>query len=245
MIHVNRGATSLGEFSEEEVREGLRTGRFIPTDIGWREGMANWQTLSQFPELGAAAPAPPPAPDRCRHNLRSCRLAKWPAVGTPARTWAFQCICRDPGHGAHETGRGVHGDETRRRFRRAAHLCADWWMPRRHVSLLFSLGLQSVGFFANRHDTFAVMTGMGVGSAAFILVLMPLFVVVGLFMAAAILHVCLMIVGGANQSFETTFRVIACFAEGSVVLCSDSVLWRTHRWSLDSCSQLHRIGACP
>ena len=61
MIHVNRGATSLGVFSEEEVREGLGTGRFVPTDIGWREGMANWQQLSQFPELGAAAPAAPPA----------------------------------------------------------------------------------------------------------------------------------------------------------------------------------------
>ena len=47
MIHVNRGATSLGVFSEEEVREGLRTGRFAPSDIGWREGMATWQPLSQ------------------------------------------------------------------------------------------------------------------------------------------------------------------------------------------------------
>src|SRR5215470_10477122 len=61
MIHVNRGGTSLGVFSEEEVREGLGTGRFVSTDIGWREGMANWQPLSQFPELGAAAPTAPPA----------------------------------------------------------------------------------------------------------------------------------------------------------------------------------------
>src|SRR5438067_1839497 len=60
MIHVNRGATSLGVFSEEEVREGLRTGRFAPTDIGWREGMANWQPLSQFAELAGATPAAPP-----------------------------------------------------------------------------------------------------------------------------------------------------------------------------------------
>src|SRR6266853_2086934 len=60
MIHVNRGATSLGAFSEEEVREGLRTGRFAPTDIGWREGMANWQALSQFAELAGAIPAAPP-----------------------------------------------------------------------------------------------------------------------------------------------------------------------------------------
>ena len=39
MIHVNRGATSLGVFSEQEVRDGLNAGRFTQTDIGWREGM--------------------------------------------------------------------------------------------------------------------------------------------------------------------------------------------------------------
>ena len=36
MIHVNRGATSLGTFSEEEVREVLRIGLFAPTDLGLR-----------------------------------------------------------------------------------------------------------------------------------------------------------------------------------------------------------------
>src|ERR1700754_2636049 len=60
MINVNRGAESLGVFSEEDVRAGLRTGRFAPTDLGWREGMTSWQTLAQFPEfaeaIGAAAP---------------------------------------------------------------------------------------------------------------------------------------------------------------------------------------------
>jgi hypothetical protein len=61
MIHVNRGATNLGVFSEEEVRDGLGAGRFAPTDIGWHEGMANWEPLSQFPEFAeAAAPAVPP-----------------------------------------------------------------------------------------------------------------------------------------------------------------------------------------
>src|SRR5713101_4748147 len=62
MIHVNRGATSLGAFSEEDVREGLRTGRFLPTDLGWREGLAAWKPLSQFPELGGVAPPAVPPP---------------------------------------------------------------------------------------------------------------------------------------------------------------------------------------
>src|SRR5438874_8814918 len=66
MIHVNRGATSLGTFPEEQVREGIRAGRFLPSDLGWKEGMANWQPLSQFAEFAAdtstvpAAGAPPP-----------------------------------------------------------------------------------------------------------------------------------------------------------------------------------------
>jgi len=51
-IHVNRGATSLGAFPEEQVREGIRAGRFLPSDLGWREGMASWQPLSQFAEFG-------------------------------------------------------------------------------------------------------------------------------------------------------------------------------------------------
>ena len=64
MIHVNRGATSLGVFSKEEVREGLRTCRFVLTNLGWSEGMASWQPLSQFPELGVAAAGVPPGQTR-------------------------------------------------------------------------------------------------------------------------------------------------------------------------------------
>src|ERR1700719_1643605 len=61
MIHVNRGATSLGAFPEEQVRDGIRAGRFLPSDLGWKEGMASWQPLSQFAEFAgdfAASPAP-------------------------------------------------------------------------------------------------------------------------------------------------------------------------------------------
>src|SRR2546430_16472791 len=65
MIHVNRGATSLGVFPEEQVREGIRAGRFLPSDLGWCEGMASWQPLSQFTEFAAdiaAAMSPSGAP---------------------------------------------------------------------------------------------------------------------------------------------------------------------------------------
>jgi uncharacterized protein DUF4190/uncharacterized protein DUF4339/tetratricopeptide repeat protein len=62
MVHVNRGATSLGAFSEEEVREGLRSGRFVSSDIGWCEGMASWKPLGDFPPLAGPMHAAPPPP---------------------------------------------------------------------------------------------------------------------------------------------------------------------------------------
>jgi hypothetical protein len=213
MIHVNRGATSLGEFSEEQVREGLRSGRFVPSDIGWREGMTTWQPLSQFPELGASAPVAPPA----QISTGTTTDAGTPRTGLPWEhrhergffnafvetlvmvltkpAQAFGVMKREGGLGEPLIYALIGG-------------CVGGI-----VSLLFSLGLQSIGFFADRHNTFANMAGMGAGSVAFI-VLVPLFILVGLFIGSAIVHLCLMIVGGANQSFETTFRVLA-FSQGS------------------------------
>src|SRR5207248_2200454 len=37
-FHINRNGTNLGTFSEDEVRDGLRSGKFFATDLGWREG---------------------------------------------------------------------------------------------------------------------------------------------------------------------------------------------------------------
>ncbi len=175
MIHVNRGATSLGVFSEEEVREGLRTGRFAPSDIGWREGMATWQPLSQFPELVTAAPAAPPpqaAPLEVSESVAT-------RTGLP---WDHR----------HERGFFNAFVET----------------------LILVLTKPSEAFTAMRREGgLGAMFGMGAGSAVF-LILLPLFVVLALFIGSAVVHVCLMIVGGANQPFETTFRVLA-FSHGS------------------------------
>src|SRR6058998_2429936 len=189
MIHVNRGATSLGVFSEEEVREGLRTGRFAPTDIGWREGMSNWQPLSQFAEFAGVTPAAPPL----QTDAPSVSGSSGPRSGLPwdhrqergffnafnetlvmvltKPSEAFTAMKREGGLGEPLIYALIGG-------------CVGGV-----VSFLFSLGLQSVGFFANRHDAFATMFGMGAGSAVF-LILLPLFVVLALFIGSAVVHVC-------------------------------------------------------
>ena len=79
-------------------------------------------------------------------------------------------------------------------------------------AITYNFVLRSFALFGERQDVMAHVFG-GFGWI-FLLVLTPLFVVIGMFVVSAILHVCLMIVGGAKQSFETTFRVV-CFAEGS------------------------------
>ena len=212
MIHVNRGATSLGVFSEAEVRESLRTGRFAPTDIGWREGMANWQPLSQFAELAGATPAAPPL----QTGAASISAPAAPLSGLP---WdhrqergffnafietlvmiltkpgeAFTAMKREGGLGEpllYATIGGTFGGV---------------------FAVTYNFALRSFAAFGDRHGSLAHLFG-GLGWI-FLLILTPLFVVIGMFVASAILHVCLMIVGGAKQSFETTFRVV-CFAEGS------------------------------
>jgi len=213
MIHVNRGATSLGVFSEEEVRQGLRTGRFAPTDIGWREGMANWQPLSQFAELAGATPVAPPlqtgaasisgpaAPrsglpwdERQTKGLLNALIETLQMVlSRPVA--AFKAMKREGGLGEpllYAIIGGTFGGV---------------------FALTYNFALRSFTPFGDRHNALAHLFG-GL-SWIFLLVLTPLFVVIGVFVASAILHVCLMIVGGAKQSFETTFRVV-CFAEGSV-----------------------------
>ncbi len=59
MIHVSRSGAQLGVFEEEKVREGLRTGEFIGTDLGWMEGMATWRPLSELESF--RTPAAPPS----------------------------------------------------------------------------------------------------------------------------------------------------------------------------------------
>jgi hypothetical protein len=56
------------------------------------------------------------------------------------------------------------------------------------------------------------MYGLTVGWGLLMVVLAPLFVVIGVFIAAAVLHLMLMIVGGAANGFEATVRVV-CYTQ--------------------------------
>jgi hypothetical protein len=83
------------------------------------------------------------------------------------------------------------------------------------VAFLFQLVFQSMGFMVNRNSG---ILGMGMGIwIVFGLIAMPVMFVCWLFIWSGILHLCLMMLGGAKRPFETTFRVV-CFSSGSAYL---------------------------
>lgn len=55
------------------------------------------------------------------------------------------------------------------------------------------------------------MYGLTIGWGLVMVVIAPLFVIIGVFIASAILHLMLMIVGGASAGFEATVRVV-CYS---------------------------------
>jgi hypothetical protein len=226
MIHVSRGASTLGVFSEEDVRDGLRSGRFLSSDLGWREGMANWQPLSQFTEFsaetaGAAAPPPPPPPpvtstitpagggpapemlpprsglpwDQRREKGFFNAFIETLQMVLSRPTAAFTAMRREGGLGEPLLYAIIGGT-----FGAA-------------FTFIYNFVFRSFAFVPTKYSAFEqFFTGFGL---LVLLVLTPLFVVIGAFIGSAIYHVCLMLLGGASQAFETTFRVI-CFAGGSI-----------------------------
>ena len=226
MIHVNRGATSLGAFPEEQVREGIRAGRFLPSDLGWREGMASWQPLSQFSEFGedvaAAAPAPaaPPTQTPTPPAMVAPPAGSTTAAPRSGLPWDER-HSKGLFHGFIETLQMVltRPSEAFTAMKREGGVGEPLFYAviggtfGAVFAVAYNFAFRSLALFPTRHTAFENMIG-GVG-LIFLLILMPLLIVIGTFIGAAIYHLSLMIVGGAKQSFETTFRVI-CFGGGSV-----------------------------
>ena len=219
-FHINRSGTNLGTFSEDEVREGLRSGKFVGTDLGWREGMATWQPLAQISEFaqetrpgGAPSPQPQftgagaitpaatitprsglPWDDRQQRGILRAFFDTLVMVLTkPAE--AFTAMRREGGFGEPLIyaiiGGSVGGV----------------------IYFLYNILLSSAHMLGSHENPMMQMMGGGIRPMFFI-ILVPFFIAIETFISSAIFHLCLMIVGGAKQPFETTFRVV-CFAGGS------------------------------
>src|SRR5437762_5276018 len=175
-FHINRGGTNLGTFSEDEVRGGLRSGKFFGTDLGWREGMATWEPLAQISEFaqeagpgGAAGPQPQftgastitptatiaprsglPWDDRQQKGFFTAFIETLQMVLTrPAE--AFTVMKREGGF-SEPLIYGVVGGSVGA-----------------IAAFLFSILLHSFGMFADQRNALGAMAGMGIGSIGLII----------------------------------------------------------------------------
>ena len=214
-IHITRGTTSLGTFSEEEVREGLRTGRFASNDLGWKEGMATWEPLSKFSEFAGAAP--PPAPTSTITPTVSGPTAA-PRSGLPwerrrelglvkAFTDTLLMVLTKPVEAftVMRTEGGLGGPLAYAAIGGGIGVIV-WFV----LAVLF----QSLGLFANREAAMSSMFGMTVSFMLFAWRL--IFVLIAPFVFGGLTHLSLMLLGKAKNSFEATFRVVA-FSQGSTM----------------------------
>jgi hypothetical protein len=85
------------------------------------------------------------------------------------------------------------------------------------VSLIYQFGLSALGSASQQQPGAAQqLAAMGIGTVGIVMlaILMPFILALMSFIYAGVLHVSLMICGGAKQPFETTFRV-NCYVFGA------------------------------
>lgn len=214
-IHINRAGSSLGQFTPEEVLEGVRVGRFLPTDLAWMSGQPEWLPLAQVAErlraeLGMATEREvrslPEGAEVSPAWERREKLGWFAAVVETVPGVLFQpgpTFKRMPVEG------GLGG-------------------PLLYYLLLGFLGsavgaLYQIGW--SMVDPRA-MEGMPVdaegavfllGSLLGLVIFLPMALVLGIFLGSGMTHGMLMLVGGAKKGFEATFRVM-CYSHGTCAL---------------------------
>ena len=94
-IHVARHQQQLGVFAAEDIAAGLSSGRFHASDLAWREGMAAWTPLGDWPEFrGVGVPASPGSTDQCPGET----TFPWETSRRPLSAYAsFVSLIREPG----------------------------------------------------------------------------------------------------------------------------------------------------
>jgi hypothetical protein len=232
-IWINRAGQNLGTLDVEEVQRGLDSGQYLPTDLGWREGLENWKPLSEFPELRvpqAHVPAvQPPAPGvppavsqqpiavvegaetapawerRQQLGFGKALFTTWKEVlFTPVPT--FQRMKTSGGYAAPLL---FHAIMTTLLFAFMAVYQTFW------VGLISAAGTMSD---AHRHGLAG--PGMGILGMFFMFLIVAVIgipLTIGMnFVHAGILHFCLMLMKGTSKSYEATYRVISYCASGLI-----------------------------
>lgn len=220
-IHIARNQQSLGSFSEAEVRESLRSGRFSAGDLAWRAGMPEWKPLGEMaPAWGMETPPPlepSPADTRPAGAVRIEEMVSEPAWERREALGLFPAVTQTVSAVLLRTR------ETFSRLQLTGGLASPllYFVLLSSVMFAISAFYQIAGTAANptlfapqlQH---APKTALYVGLIGSILIA-PALYVVSAFFGSGITHLCLKLLGGAHRPFEATFRVV-CYAQASAAV---------------------------
>jgi hypothetical protein len=239
-IHVNRAGQPLGQFTPEELRAGFREGKFTGSDLAWRDGMASWRPLAEVidelaPETEVAATPPVVRADGLPWERRA-ETGFWSGLFETIRlvllepSAAFGAMRQTGGFGAPLFFFVLLG---------TAGALAGIFYQKVFSSLDQTAPPEQQAMAAMISSTLAI--GISIMTLPFVLAAWA-------FINAGMVHLALILVGGAKRPFEATFRV-GCYAAGSTALlqllpvCGTAVGWV---WTLVleiiGVSKVHGIG---
>ncbi len=214
-IHIARNRQPLGQFTPEEVAEGLKSGRFLPTDLAWREPMDAWKPLGEFdnlPEVADPAPEEVSTPSVAAAILPDTPEPAWERAATlgfwKALIETFRQIFAAPVQ-TFRASANTPGFKRPLIFFTLIATLAIW------VAFLYRVAIGQVNPEALAST---IPKGMSqsdfLWSQASVLPLVPLVVMIGTAISAAVFHGLLSVIGGTTKSFEATFRAF-CYAGGA------------------------------
>lgn len=219
-IHIARNHQPFGTFSEDEIREGIVSGRFVSSDLSWREGMSEWKSLGEMaPQWGMETPAPAlaPVPSTPENDPLILLEGTEPAWEDRERIGFFPAIARtvravlmrpSPTFAAMKQTGGLANP-----LLYFVLLSSSMFA----VSVLYQIAATSLSpeIFAKGlpHDSKTAFSVALFGSV----LISPALYVLSAFISSGITHLALRALGGANRPFETTFRVI-CYAQASAMV---------------------------
>ncbi len=211
LIFINRDRQNLGQFTEQEVADGLKSGKFRPDDLAWQEPMEAWKALSTFshlpppsedsdPVLAPGGEAPvriEPAWERGSDTVFSLLLETVTSiVSRPAEIFRHMPV------------EGGYAKPLK------FYVLIGWLTGL--VSLVYQAAVAAVNpeMAFGEHAksmSFPMMVAFFVGMALFL----PLILAAGSFVSAGILHAALAVFGGARKPFQATYRALA-YSYGAV-----------------------------
>jgi hypothetical protein len=208
-IHIARNRQALGQYSPEEVAEGLASGEFLPTDLAWREPMETWKPLSEFRDLPTATRslAPPVLPQ----DSADLEMQIEPAWERRKQLGAFSALV--------ETVRQVlaapvatfkamkreGGQATPFFFYLLVTTLTMWAAMAYHLAVIMMNPEAVLGPSAKSLNTASL-----IGILVFSMALAPMLLILVVYCAAGIFHLVFQLLGSV-QPFEVTFRAY-CYA---------------------------------